>query len=264
MHISEQAKVKAASCWMSHYLTLCVLLCVCVCVFVWAYLLSWIFHGCLFTLYLSESASYMRGVISNAFPHSSPILPLSLMHTHTHTHTHRLARSHPLYIFPLCNQASWLKSQRNKKVEEESDGVGEVEWCTDGVWMEEQEFMCCDHLATPPPPPHPPTQKTPRASVTVSSSPSPYAFFSPPPQKKKTQHLLSTCSCAISFIFLYCCPAHRLPTTSISFVLLSFGSSTSRRSHGADGTVRFRGQIIPFSWMRLFFFVWFLGSAYML
>ena len=235
MHISEQAKVKAASCWMSHYLTLCVLLCVCVCVCMSIFVelnFSWMPVHTLFiwVCIIHEGCNKQR--LPPFIPHPPS---LSLMHTHTHTHTHAGLLAHILFtsslsvIRPVGSSRREIKRWRRRVMvlERWSDAQTGYEW--------KNKNLC--------------------AAIT---------WQPPPPKKKKTQHLLSTCSCAISFIFLYRCPAHRLPTTSISFVLLSFGSSTSRRSHGADGTVRFRGQIIPFSWMRLFFFVWFLGSAYML
>lgn len=50
--------------------------------------------------------------------------------------------------------------------------------------------------------------------------------------------------CHLPHFFNIAAPLTRLPTTATSFVLLSFGSSTSCRSHGADWTVSFRGQII--------------------
>lgn len=54
------------------------------------------------------------------------------------------------------------------------------------------------------------------------------------------QHLLSTCSCAMSFS-----PFSLLTRPpGMPFVLQSFGSSTTCRSQEADGMANFRGQII--------------------
>lgn len=58
--------------------------------------------------------------------------------------------------------------------------------------------------------------------------------------KKEIQHLLSTCSCAMSFSPFSLLT--RLP--GMPFVLQSFGSSTTCRSQETDGMANFRGQII--------------------
>lgn len=58
-------------------------------------------------------------------------------------------------------------------------------------------------------------------------------------RKKEIQHLLSTCSCAMSFS-----PFSLLTRLGMPFVLQSFGSSTTCRSQEADGMANFRGQII--------------------
>lgn len=60
----------------------------------------------------------------------------------------------------------------------------------------------------------------------------------------ENQHLLSTCSCAISpsFFFVFCSSLALLPR--FSFVPQSFGSRATCRSQEADGMVNFRGQII--------------------